>query len=74
MHYDRLILLWGVGLRSEGIGPHEEWDPVPPGDHQVRHNTFWKNIAGMISSEPGDYDDLPEWMTETASQQLEANI
>ena len=65
--------LWALGLMTLGLGPRLEWAPVPPADHQRRHDTFWKLISRVLENEPGDYDDLPEWMTETASEALEAN-
>lgn len=73
MDYDRLIALRMQGLRSEGLGPEAEWSPVAEGEFQRRHAQFWAIIAEMICKEDGDYDDLPEWMTETAAQELELN-
>lgn len=67
------LQLWALGLMTLGLGPHLEWAPAPPSTHQRRHDTFWKIVSGVLSDEPGDYDDLPEWMTETASQALEIN-
>lgn len=70
---DRAVLLHRLGLHTEALGPPEEWQPIPAGPHQRRHSDFWFMVAALIKSEPGDYDDLPEWMTETGSEQLEAN-
>lgn len=70
---DGLIFLRKVGLRSDGIGPHEEWSPVPEGAFQRRHDGFWRAVAGMIEDEPGEYEDLPEWMTEEAAEELLIN-
>ena len=70
---DRLIFLREVGLRSDGIGPRAEWSPVPENAFQRRHDRFWRTVAGILEDEPGEYDDLPEWMTEDASEQLLIN-
>jgi hypothetical protein len=70
---DRLIALRAVGLRSEGIGPDDEWAPVPDFTFQQRHAGFWGQVSDLIENEPGDYDDLPRWMTEDAAEQLEHN-
>lgn len=70
----RLMALWNQeGLRSEGLGPPLEWDAVTPEVFQKRHNGFWVLVAGLIKSEPGEYDDLPQWMTEDAAEQLQSN-
>lgn len=73
MDYDQLIALRMKGLRSEGLGPETEWDPVSEEKFQRRHAQFWGIIATMIQGEDGDYDDLPEWMTESAAEQLALN-
>lgn len=65
--------LWALGLMTLGLGPRLEWSPAPPDVHQRRHDTFWRLVAAMFEAEPVDYDDLPEWMTEVASQALETN-
>jgi hypothetical protein len=70
---DRLISLREVGLRSEGIGPTEEWSPCPNDTFQRRHDRFWRIVAALLETEPGGYDDLPEYLTETASEQLADN-
>lgn len=67
------LRLEGLGLFTEGLGPQAEWAPVPPRVFQRRHDTFWQVVARMLESEPGEYDDLPDYLTETASEQLEAN-
>lgn len=67
------LQLWALGLMTLGLGPDLEWSPVHPRTFQRRHDTFWKLVAGVLENEPGDYDDLPEWMTESASEALEAN-
>lgn len=62
------------GVRSQFLGPllewvlsHDwaEWDQV--------HDDFWRLVQDLIGDEPGDYDDLPEWMTELATELLESN-
>ena len=70
---DRAIILDGFGLSTNGIGPHAEWSPAPRAVFQLRHNAFWGLVSGIITSEPEDYDDLPDYLTEIASEQLEAN-
>lgn len=71
---DRLLALWNTGgLRSEGIGPDAEWDPVDSAEFQVRHTAFWNSVTRIIQSEPGGYEQLPTWMTETAAEELHDN-
>lgn len=70
---DRALALYRVGLRSECLGHPLDWDPKPPAEFQKRHSEFWSVVSGTISDEPGDYDDLPEWMTEVATDLLEDN-
>lgn len=70
---DRLISLREVGLRSEGIGPTEEWSPCPNDVFQRRHDVFWRIVGALLESEEGTYEDLPDYLTETATQQLENN-
>jgi hypothetical protein len=66
--------LWTRGLMTSGLGPDDEWCPTPVNDHAVLHDTFWKLVAALLMTEPGEYDDLPDYLTETATQLLEANI
>jgi hypothetical protein len=71
---ERLIaVLYAVGLRSEGIGPTDEWSPSPPAVYQKRHDMFWSIVAAILEAEPGDYDDLPIYLTECATDQLNDN-
>lgn len=70
---ERSLILHRVGLRSECLGYPPEWDPQSPAEFQRRHHSFWSVVARIIRDEPGTYDDLPEWMTETGSEALEAN-
>lgn len=70
---DRALQLEGLGLLTEALGPQAEWSPVPPAQYQRRHDMFWKVVTGVLQSEPGEYDDLPDYLTETASEQLQAN-
>lgn len=49
---------------------------MPRADNQLRHAEFWDIISNLISNEggkDGDYDDLPDWMTEDAANALELN-
>lgn len=62
-----------LGLRSELLGPEPEWAPLPVGQYQRRHARFWGMVDALIHSEPGGYDDLPQWMTEIAALQLTDN-
>lgn len=68
---ERALVLYRSGVWTEAIGPEQEWSPVGIVLFQARHNQFWSLVEGMIRAEPGDYDDLPEWMTESATAQLE---
>lgn len=61
------------GLRSELLGVVEEWDPVPPDQFQRRHDQYWSLVDRMIQAEPGNYGDLPDWMTEVGSDRLAEN-
>jgi hypothetical protein len=70
---DRSLVLYRMGLRSECLGPPVEWDPKSPAEFQRRHTTFWEEVAELIEDEPGEYEDLPNWMTEEGSEALEAN-
>jgi hypothetical protein len=62
-----------LGLRSEFLGPRAEWSPVSIKTYQRRHGAFWGIVDCMIRSVPGEYEDLPDWMTEIASDQLTDN-
>lgn len=71
---ERLIMTLNmVGLRSEGIGPTGEWAPCPAAVYQKRHDMFWSIVAAILEGEPGDYDDLPIYLTECATDQLNDN-
>lgn len=62
-----------LGLRSELLGPRMEWAPLPVNQYQRRHARFWGLVDHLIHSEPGEYDDLPNWMTEVATIELTDN-
>lgn len=66
--------LWARGLMTSGVGPRLEWSPAPVVEHARRHDTFWKLVAALLLTEPGEYDDLPDYLTETATAQLLANL
>lgn len=68
-----LMELWARGLMTDGLGPDLEWCPVPIAEHRARHDTFWKLVSALLHDEPGEYDDLPDYMTETATEALELN-
>jgi hypothetical protein len=34
---------------------------------------FWRIVAALLESYDGTYDELPDFLTETASEQLEQN-
>jgi hypothetical protein len=70
---NRLIWLRQMGLSSEGIGPPGEWAPSPGIVYQRRHDAFWNVVAGILNDEEGEYEDLPDWMTEVGSEILEHN-
>lgn len=70
---DREALLARLGLRSEALGPPEEWLPVTPDQYQRRHQSWWAFVLGVLEDEPGEYEDLPHWMTEQGSEALLAN-
>lgn len=64
----RVMSLWcDSGLRTEGIGPQAEWDPVNGSIFQLRHDAFWRSLSGII---PDDEADEPYWMTQAASTKL----
>jgi hypothetical protein len=70
-HAERLArLLNRVGLRSEVLGPIEEWSPVDAATYQTRHDKFWQTVTQLL---PDDEDDEAFWMTEAAADQLEHN-
>lgn len=69
----RALRLEGSGLLTEAIGPVAEWAPVPPDAFQRRHDTFWRIVTGLLTDTDEDYDDLPDYMTEVGTEQLEAN-
>jgi hypothetical protein len=64
------LMLDRLGLSTEGLGPVEEWAPIPRAEHQQRHDTFWRAVCDIL---PDCDTDEEEWMTETASAQLEGN-
>lgn len=70
---DRALRLEGSGLLTEGIGPQAEWSPVPPDVYQRRHDTFWRIVTGLLTDADEDYDDLPDYLTEVGTEQLESN-
>jgi hypothetical protein len=70
---DQSLTLYRSGVWSEAIGPEQEWLPVNRFLFQVRHNQFWSFVKDIIQAEPGEYDDLPEWMTEAATERLQHN-
>lgn len=65
-----VMILHRLGLATEGLGPVEEWSPIPRDHHQRRHDTFWKAVAAIL---PEDDNDEEVWMTEEASAELEVN-
>jgi len=62
--------LWARGLMTTGLGPDQEWSPAPIDQHRARHDMFWKLVAALLCTEPGEYDDLPDWMTEVGTAAL----
>lgn len=62
--------LWTRGLMTTGLGPDLEWHPTPVIEHARRHDTFWKLVAAMLLTFDGDYDDLPDYVTEAATTAL----
>lgn len=67
------LQLWARGLMTTGLGPDLEWFPVPVIEHADRHDIFWKLVAALLLTEPGTYDELPDYLTETGTEQLLAN-
>lgn len=61
------------GLLTGGIGPHVEWFPMSPDEFQRLHDQFWRFITDLLTNEPADYEQLPSWMTEEGTDQLNAN-
>jgi hypothetical protein len=75
---DKLIALRELGLCTEGLGPAKEWEPVSQDEHYQRHNKYWKAIGPLLTDAYGDNPeaddtDLPEWMSERATNALKAN-
>jgi hypothetical protein len=62
--------LWSRGLRTLGLGPELEWDPVPASTFQKRHDTFWRTVQVVV---PDEESDEPYWMTTDAAIQLRDN-
>lgn len=67
---DRAGLLARLGLRTEALGPPEEWSPSDPATYQRRHDQFWRAILDIV---PDDDADEPFWMTSDASTELMLN-
>lgn len=67
---ERLAVLWAVGLRSEGLGPIQEWAPVHSAIYQKRHDKFWRTVSALL---PDDEDEEAYWMTEDAALELKHN-
>lgn len=67
---DGAELLFSLGLMTEGLGPIQEWSPLPPTHHQRRHNQFWCAVGTML---PDDQDDEEQWMTQEATEALRDN-
>lgn len=61
------------GLMTEALGPQQEWSPVDAATFQRRHTEFWSSVTRIIEAEPGDYEELPSWMTEDATELLKNN-
>lgn len=59
------------GSGSTFLGPLMEW--IVSTDWPADDELFWAFILSVIEDEPGEYDDLPQWMTETASGLLQLN-
>jgi len=53
------------------LGPPAEWFRYPTvGQWRHDHDVFWATVQEIITSYPGDYDDLPTWCTEDAVELL----
>lgn len=62
------------GVRSQFLGPLVEWILSHTSDEfDKTDDPFWGIVEALIKSTPGTYDDLPDWMTETATELLELN-
>ena len=59
-----------LGLNTEAVGPLAEWSPVPPGPFQRRHAAFWGMVDRMYHDEDGPVENIPDWMSEAATEQL----
>lgn len=62
------------GVRSQFLGPLREWI-VSSSDAEFDsiNDPFWEIVELLLKEQPGGYDDLPDWMTETATELLELN-
>jgi hypothetical protein len=67
---DRAIFMGRLGLSTEAIGPPEEWTPTDRATHQRRHAQFWNTVGAIL---PDNEEEEPEWMTQSATDALEAN-
>lgn len=70
---ERALRLEGSGLLTEGLGPFAEWAPASPDTYQRRHDDFWRIVTGILIDAVEDYDDLPDYLTEAGTEQLESN-
>ena len=57
------------GLTSE-LGPGEEWIIADEDSWSDTYHGFWEIVEKLILGERGSYEELPDWMTETATDAL----
>jgi hypothetical protein len=56
------------------VGPPRERVVYLNDAHRAaEHTFFWAIVQAMMNLEPGGYDDLPDWMSEFATDLLMEN-
>lgn len=62
------------GVRSQFLGPLREWVvSSTDAEFDATNDPFWEIVEQLIKTTPGTYDQLPDWMTETATDLLADN-
>lgn len=64
------------GIESSFLGPPGEWILACPTLWMLSRMAFWDIVSDLMVHEGGrdaDYDDLPDWMTEIATELLKSN-
>lgn len=62
------------GVRSQFLGPLREWVlSHTDAEFDKTNDPFWDLVEQLLKETPGAYEDLPDWMTETATELLAMN-